>query len=169
MISALPFMLLFAACGARKGAGLPGPDPVDGGRDGGQDLDGTAGGDAEPDADTVCEDPINGCGYDPGCDGQLAPDGQCLCSRERPPQTDCLPDTVETTCDTCLSFGSVPWFCAEIPGDGWRWRRADDVVAWSTCTADQMCQARACHTAAGNMRWVCDGATFRPEAEVPDC
>jgi hypothetical protein len=142
-------------------------DDDDGAGDG--DADADADGDADGDADTVCEDPINGCGYDRGCDGALAPDGQCICSRDRPDQNACLPGAVQTTCDVCYSFGAVAWFCAQLPGDGWRWRRADDAASWMVCTAEQRCQSRGCHGAAGDEQWVCNGAAWVPAAEVPDC
>ena len=137
--------------------------------DGDSDSDSDSDSDADGDADTVCEDPINGCGYDPGCNGNVAPDGQCICSRDRPEQSTCLPDQVQSTCDTCFSFGSAAFFCGEIPGTGWRWQRADTVESWYVCTAEQRCQERTCHGAAGDEVWVCDGAAWVPAEQAPDC
>lgn len=145
-------------------------DAVEADGDADADADADTDGDGDGDADTVCEDITFGCGYDTGCDGMLAPDGQCTCTRERPQQTVCLPDQVQTTCDTCMSFGAVVWFCARYDNDGWRWRRAgDDVEAWYVCTEEQLCETRGCHGAAGEEIWVCNGTAWVPEAEAPDC
>jgi len=141
----------------------------DGGAGGDADADADSDADADADADTVCEDLVNGCGYDRGCDGLTAPGSSCVCSRDRPEQAECLPATVQTTCDTCLSFGAVAWFCAEYQGDGWRWRRADTEQAWRTCTQDQRCDARTCHGANGDETWVCDGEAFVPADDVHGC
>jgi hypothetical protein len=143
-------------------------DDTIGDGDADSDADADADGDGDGDADTVCEDLVNDCGYDPGCNGMVGPDG-CICTRERPQQTECLPDQVQTTCDTCYSFGAVPWFCAGYPRDGWRWRRADDVESWSLCTEEQRCESRSCHGAAGDEAYVCNGTEWVPAAEVTDC
>lgn len=132
------------------------------------DSDADSDSDGDADVDTVCEDLVNDCGYDEGCNGMIGPDG-CICSRERPQQSECLPDQTQSTCETCLSFGAVPWFCAEVPGDGWRWRRADDVESWTECTEEQRCESRGCHGPAGVERSVCNGTEWVPEAEVEGC
>jgi len=170
LTSLAAFALTAPGCGADKpgfGDGDADAD-ADADSDGDADADADGDGDGDGDADTVCEDIVLGCGYDAGCNGMPGPDG-CICTRERPQQTECLPDQTQTTCDVCYSFGSVPFFCAEYPGDGWRWRRADDVESWSVCTAEQLCESRGCHGAGGVEQWLCDGTAWRPAAEVPDC